>query len=66
MARDQSMQELLALRGSHVELSEANEKLQRENERLWERERMCLYLVQALPDSVIAKYLDGRITYVSQ
>ena len=26
---------------------------------------MCLYLVQALPDSVIAKYLDGRITYVS-
>jgi transcriptional regulator with PAS, ATPase and Fis domain len=58
VARDQFMQELLALRGSHVELSKTNEKLQRENERLQE-------LMQALPDSIIAKYLDGRITYVS-
>ena len=59
VARDQFMQELLALRGSHVELSNANEKLRRENERLRD-------LMQALPDSIITKYLDGRvITYVS-
>ena len=72
-ARDQFEQELLGLRTCNVELSQANENLQREIERLRKSEEALidseeLYrtLVQTLPDAVIVTDLDGYITYVSQ
>jgi PAS domain S-box-containing protein len=64
-ARDQFMQELLALRGSHVELSKANEKLQMENGRLRGWERMYHQLMEDMRGIIYTTDATGVITYVS-